>query len=102
MEQNKFLPLGSIVLLKNGKKRLMVCGRCQKVADQQRIYDYSGCYYPEGLINPNEVYLFNNENIERTYFLGFQDQEELAFQKLLENAKVTYDKMNEEITKEEQ
>ena len=43
----KYLPLGSIVLLKGAKKRLMIYGRKQKEADTDEIWDYIGCLYPE-------------------------------------------------------
>lgn len=76
---NDFLPIGSIVLLKGAKKRLMICGRIQAEAGTNKIFDYSGCLYPEGIININEMYLFQQEDIERIYFIGMQDEEEFAF-----------------------
>lgn len=74
----KFLPIGSVVLLKGAEKRLMICGRAQLDAEQT-YYDYSGCLYPEGYIGASEMYLFNDEDIETVYFIGFQDPDELAF-----------------------
>lgn len=73
------LPVGSIVLLKGGEKRLMVCGRicCQGGSDT--IYDYSGCYYPEGIMDSDQMFFFNRDDIQMIYFIGFQDQEEMAF-----------------------
>ena len=41
------LPIGSVVLLKGGEKRLMICGRVVCREDGEQIYDYAGCYYPE-------------------------------------------------------
>ena len=63
------LPIGSVVLLKNAKKKLMVCGRIQVDLNsgEEKIYHYSGCLYPEGLIDPDKLFLFNNEDIERVY-----------------------------------
>ena len=36
----QMLPIGSIVLLKNAKKRVMVCGRVQRSLETQKCYDY--------------------------------------------------------------
>jgi len=73
------LPIGSVVLIKGGNKRVMICSRIQTRTGEAKIYDYSGCYYPEGIIDPNEVFFFNHDSIDITYFIGFQDTEELEF-----------------------
>ncbi len=80
------LPIGSVVLLKGGEKRVMICGRIQTKAGDDTIYDYSACYYPEGIIDPNSMFFFNRDSIEGVYFLGYQDVEELTFrQEILDN-----------------
>ena len=67
------LPIGSVVLLKNASKRLMIIGYCKyKMGDEVTIYDYAGCAYPEGFIGPEATALFNHDQIERIYALGFQ------------------------------
>lgn len=68
------LPIGSVVLLKEGQKRLMIYGINQKT-DKGDIYDYLGCLYPEGNISPEYTYLFNKDAIEGVFFLGFVDPE---------------------------
>ena len=75
------LPLGSIVLLKDGNKRVMICSRVQVRAGDDRIYDYAACLYPEGIIAPNSLFFFNHEDIQTVYFIGFQDPEEILFRK---------------------
>lgn len=75
----ELLPIGSVVMLKGGNKRVMICGRIQMKIDEDKIYDYSACYYPEGIINPRELFLFNNEEIDMVYFVGLQDEEEFRF-----------------------
>lgn len=75
----KLLPLGSVVLVKGGNKRVMICGRIQARAGERRIYDYSACYYPEGIIDSREMLFFDHDAIERLFFVGFQDEEELAY-----------------------
>ena len=78
------LPIGSVVLLKNGQKRLMICGRIQTDVATGITYDYSACYYPDGIINSKELFMFNNDNIQRLFFIGFQDGEELAFRRFID------------------
>ena len=73
------LPVGSVVLLKGGEKRIMICGRIQTKAGEDEIYDYVACYYPEGIVDPNNMFFFNRDAIESVYFIGFQDAEELIY-----------------------
>lgn len=80
------LPIGSVVLLKGGDKRIMICGRIQAKDGEDAIYDYSACYYPEGIVDASSMFFFNRDAIETVYFLGFQDKEELDFRsKVLDN-----------------
>lgn len=73
------LPLGSVVLLKGGNKRVMITGRIQARAGEKKVYDYSACWYPEGIISPQEMFFFDHEAIDQLFFVGFQDEEELSF-----------------------
>lgn len=75
----KFLPIGSVVLLKESQKRIMIVGVKQKQADSDKVWDYSACLYPEGILDPEKLFLFDAEQIERLYFVGLQDGEGLAF-----------------------
>ena len=68
------LPIGSVVLLKEGKKRLMIYGINQKT-DKGDIYNYLGCLYPEGNISPEYTYLFNEDAIDGVFYLGLVDSE---------------------------
>lgn len=75
-----YLPIGSIVLLKSGKKRLMVFGIIQ--ADQEKPeleYDYIGVPYPEGNMGENYQYLFYHKDIVEVFFRGFEDVERQNF-----------------------
>lgn len=79
-----FLPLGSVVRLKNGTKRIMICGRLQQRESDQKIFDYCACYYPEGILNPEELFLFQHSDIEQICFTGFQDEDEAKLQKYIQ------------------
>ncbi len=75
----QLLPIGSVVLLKGGDKRVMICGRIQTRTGDDKIYDYSACYYPEGIVGGDSMFFFDHTDIEKIYFLGFQDEEEMVF-----------------------
>ena len=92
----ELLPIGSVVLLKGGKKRVMICGRIQTKIDDDTLYDYSACYYPEGIINPRELFLFNIEDIDMVYFVGMQDVEEFKFRDLINQKLKEYENKKSE------
>ena len=73
----KCFPIGSIVLLKNGEKRLMITGRYTGPSEEA-VYDYSGVPYPEGM-RGTKLFFFDEDSIDRLLFLGFQDMEEAMF-----------------------
>lgn len=82
--KEKFLPIGTVVLLKGGKKRAMITGFCSVAQENQdKIYDYSGCVYPEGYLSSNQVCLFDHDQIEKIFFVGFEDDEEKSFKEKL-------------------
>lgn len=88
----KYLPIGTIVMLKGGQKRLMITGFCiVSDDDKNKMYDYSGCLYPEGILSANETAVFDHEQIDRVYNEAYTDEEELEFKKKLkeEIAKVS-------------
>lgn len=74
-----YLPIGSIVILKNGQKKVMIYGRRQRRVTDENEYDYIACLYPEGNINEDYMYLFNHEDIDTVVYRGFSDAEEEAF-----------------------
>lgn len=47
----KYLPIGSVVTLINGTKKLMIFGRVQKQIPPGKTWDYVACLYPEGNLN---------------------------------------------------
>lgn len=75
------LPVGSIVLLKGGDRKLMVCGICVSMEDDNdpRVFDYSGVLYPDGFEDPDSLFLFNKENIEQVYHIGYMDEDSEEF-----------------------
>lgn len=69
------LSIGSVVYLQAGNQKLMVMGLGQVVQQNGKsvYFDYIGCKFPEG-INPNEVFYFNQEDIDKVIYEGYQDE----------------------------
>lgn len=82
-KEKELLPIGSVVLLKNGTKRIMIIGYFPMENGTQTKYDYSGTLYPEGLIDSRKILLFNNDQIEKICFKGLIDEEQQKFQQIL-------------------
>lgn len=82
--QEKYLPIGTVVELKGATKKVMITGFCtSENNDENTVWDYSGCLYPEGILNANQVALFNHSQIEKIYHLGLIDEEEEKFKNKL-------------------
>lgn len=78
--RGKYLPVGSVVLLQNGTKRVMINGFCTMDASKpDKIYDYSGVLFPEGSLSSDQTLLFDHEQIVRIDHIGLEDQEEKEF-----------------------
>lgn len=69
-------PNGTVVILKNANKKLMIYGRQQKRSADNCIYDYVGCFYPEGYLSSTTNVFFNTRDIEEIIHRGYCDIEE--------------------------
>lgn len=77
---NMFLPIGSVVLLKGGSKKIMITGYLQEVQNQDKqTFDYRGCPFPEGVMESKGVALFNKNDIEKVCYKGYEDEEVVNF-----------------------
>lgn len=79
------LPLGSVVLLKESTKKVMIIGYCQKALSDDEIYDYSGCLFPEGYLGADKTFLFNRDQIEIVYYQAALELEQTRFLAYVEN-----------------
>ncbi|KGG79581.1 hypothetical protein Y919_11200 [Caloranaerobacter azorensis H53214] len=73
------LPIGTIVLLKGFEKKIMIFGRKINRIQENKIYDYLGCFYPEGYIGDNYNIFFMHNSIDKIYFKGYEDSKEKIF-----------------------
>jgi hypothetical protein len=79
MEVKGLLPIGSVVLLNDAVKRLMIFGVRQTDNSSGEEYDYIGVLYPEGNIGDEGQFLFNQKDIAQVFFRGFEDEEREKF-----------------------
>ena len=80
----KYLPIGSVVILNGGKKRLMITGYAQvDLQKANKVYDYCGCLYPEGIISTDNNMLFNHDDIAKIFCIGYSDDEQKEWSKKL-------------------
>jgi len=67
------LPVGSVVMLKEGSHRTMIIGYAQRMKDKpEAVFDYVGIMWPEGHTSPDATYCFNRDQVQTVYFLGYQ------------------------------
>ena len=77
---NKILPLGSVVLLHNGTKKVMIIGYAMKTPENpDKVYDYCGCVFPEGVLRSDVTCVFNHNQIKEVCFVGYKNEESTNF-----------------------
>lgn len=87
MNFEELLPIGSVVLLKNAQKKIVIMGLLQtKHTENGRniTYDYMGVPYPEGYMGRETGLLFNHENVQEVVFTGFVNEERETFIKVIQ------------------
>lgn len=84
--QEKFLPIGTVVMLKEAKRPIMITSYCVfAVATKKEVYDYGGCFYPVGILDPNLIQAFNHNQIEKVLYMGYETDEHKKFSEGLNN-----------------
>ncbi len=100
IEQEKYLPIGTIVFLKGGNKKVMITSYLifsNGDDKDKKMYDYGGCQFPEGVMDSNTAIGFNHPDIEKVVFLGYKDDDDFQ---LLNDAMLKFsDDVKEEFVK---
>ena len=78
MKITGMLPIGSVVMLKESTKKMMIIGFLQQQTDSDKVWDYVGLPFPEGYMGSARTYLFDQVQIDQVYALGYQDNEQFA------------------------
>ena len=74
----KFLPIGTVVLLKGANKKVMILSYLifpTGDSPDKKMYDYGACNFPEGVVDSKVGIGFNHEDIEEVVHLGLKDDE---------------------------
>lgn len=73
-----YYPLGSVVLLKGGIRKLIIVARgvnARNGNNEEFFFDYGGVSYPEGIVG-NQIAYFNHESVDTVVFEGYSDAED--------------------------
>ena len=83
----KYLPIGTIVILKTAKRKLMITGYLpvSTLDGKTEVYDYSGCLFPDGILNSDELGLFNHDQIEKVFYNGYVNEESSEYLNNMKN-----------------
>ena len=91
----KYLPIGSVVLIKDAKKRVMITGFVViSPSYENKIFDYMGCLYPEGVISSDKSLLFDHDDIQQVFAIGYSDEEQKMFNNKLKEAVLLMNQKN--------
>ena len=71
----RYLPIGSVVLLRGGAKKLMVIGYFGIEPNGDQV-EYMGVTYPEGYLDYREIIGFNKVEVQEVLFEGYKDIEQ--------------------------
>lgn len=100
----KYLPIGSVVRLNKGEKKLMIVSRFPLYKDGNDIgyFEYCSCIFPSG-VDGKEFIFFNKEDIAEVYFEGYVDVSEEEAQRIFseQENKIEYPKFRVDKTFEE-
>ncbi len=90
--EHEILPIGTVVELKNSTTLVMIGGYLSIAdADSEKVWDYSGFFYPIGYVNNNEIISFDHDQIETVIAYGYRDIEEESFTAKVRKAKEELD-----------
>ena len=95
--KEKYLPIGTVVMLKDGNKKVMITSYLIFPTgndEKKDLYDYGGCMYPEGIIDSKTGIGFNHDQIAEVYHYGHEDDQ---FEELNKVMKETAETLKAEI-----
>lgn len=85
------LPVGTVVNLKNEEDfPLMIIGKMPIVKSKEnkfKYFDYKALAYPVGDIGEDEYFCFNEEDIEKIVYNGYQSEDNIKFDAIIYSLK---------------
>ena len=98
--KERFLPIGTVVLLKDATSPLMITSYCvyskndaSDSSKKKEVFEYGGCSFPEGVYDPEKVFVFNHNQIDEILHTGYENDVQKEFTKILSQ---NYDRVKEE------
>lgn len=77
-KKDKFLPIGTVCMLKGGNKKVMILSYLifsTGSEKEKEMYDYGACQFPEGVLDSKTGIGFNHSDIEEIVYMGCEDEE---------------------------
>ncbi len=87
--KEKFLPIGTVVLLKDGNKKVMITSYLifsTGNSENKKMFDYGACTFPEGIIESDYAVAFNHEEIKEIVHMGHEDEDQKNLNELLKKS----------------
>lgn len=81
------LPIGTIVKVRFSKMDFMIFGYYIKDNAKDDVYDYVALTYPWGLLNLNDMAVFDRDLVKKVVHMGYVNKEEINFKKELKEEK---------------
>ncbi len=72
--KGKLLPIGTVVSIKGGTKKVMITGYYSQNVGDSKIYTYNGCIFPEGFME-NTFLLFDQPEIDEIIYKGLENDD---------------------------
>lgn len=84
MKIKDLLPIGTVVIMKDGEQPLMIYGMMQTDGNgglfkKSKEYDYVCVPYPQGNMGEGSSFLINHEDIDKILFRGYDSEEREKF-----------------------
>ena len=84
MKIKDLLPIGSVIIMKEGEQPLMIYGILQmegrkSLLKKPKEYDYVCVPYPQGNMGEGSSFFANHEDIDKILFRGFENEEREKF-----------------------
>lgn len=90
--EEEILPIGSVVLLEGGTKKLMIIGHLSINGEKKgKVYDYMGVLYPEGFLGEGTACMFDHDKITEVFFRGYENEENESFKKVINKVREATD-----------
>jgi len=93
--EQKLLPIGTVVKFKDWNQTLMIYGRMQNDSKTLKRWDYVACFYPHGNLTADSNIFFNHQDISEIVFMGYVNEDEIAFRDALLEGIAKADQMEE-------